>query len=63
MPIKKEYTKDGIKLTHPSGVVTVTKIEDLRRMKDSNTVEISRLQEENRQLDNDITQLEAVRKT
>ncbi len=33
MPIKTEYTKDGLKLTHPTGVVQVLSIKDLTRLK------------------------------
>ena len=32
MDIQKEYTKDGIKLTHPSGIITITTLAELRAL-------------------------------
>jgi len=32
--IKKEYTKEGLKLTHPSGFIALTTLVMLRRLKD-----------------------------
>ena len=33
--MKIEYTKDGMKILHPTGVVQVLRIEDLTRLKNS----------------------------
>ena len=43
--IIKEYTDKGIKLTHPSGLVTVTTIDALRRQKEREQASIKKSEE------------------
>lgn len=45
MQIKVEYTKDGIKLTHPSGVIEITTLDALRRDKEDMQVRIKKSEE------------------
>lgn len=43
--IKKEYIKEGLKLTHPSGVVQVLSVEALTRLKNSREKHRARINE------------------
>jgi len=45
MEIKREYTKDGLKLTHPSGVVQVLSMEALMSLKNSQEQHRARISE------------------
>jgi len=54
MDIKKEYTKEGIKLTHPSGVVTITTLDALRRIKEQKQEQIKKSEEMLQEIGQDI---------
>lgn len=43
--IKKEYTKEGIKLTHPSGYVVIETVDALRRRKENIQAQIKKSKE------------------
>jgi len=59
--IKKEATAEGMKLTHPSGVISLLTTEQLQRMKDLNLEEISRLQGMIARLDANIAAVQAAK--
>jgi len=50
--IKKEYTKEGLRLTHPSGVVQVLSVEALTSLK-------NRQEQRRTRIDEDITRINA----
>jgi len=52
MEIKIEYTKSGLKLTHPSRVVQVLSIEDLTKAKNSQ-------EQRKTEINNDIARINA----
>ena len=53
--IKKEYTKEGLKLTHPSGVVQVVSAEALTSLKNSREQRRARIDENITRINADIT--------
>jgi len=52
MEIKEEYTKEGLKLTHPSGAVQVLSVETLTSLKD-------RQEQRQTRINKDITRINA----
>jgi len=54
MEIKKEYTREGIKLTHPAGVIAITTITALRRIKAQTQERIKKSEEMLQQIAQDI---------
>ncbi|MDD5457867.1 MAG: hypothetical protein PHF37_00515 [Phycisphaerae bacterium] len=55
----KEYTKDGLKITHPSGVIIIHTKEQLQSQVTSNQQTIDLLANDNLRLQNDIDQITA----
>ena len=58
--IKKEYTKEGIKLTHPSGVVSITTLSSLGIFREQIQAGIQRLTQRIQSLDADISAVKAL---
>ena len=62
MSIKKEFITKGMKLTHPSGAVTITELEDLRKHKAHQIRALAFLQQQIDQTDEYIKEIEALQK-
>lgn len=58
--MKITYIKEGMKITHPSGVVQILSLEDLIRLKDKRAQRISDLNTDITRLDSDITKVKKV---
>lgn len=55
-----EYTKDGLKLTHPTGVVQVLSIEDLTRLKNRQEHRKAKITEDITRLNTHITETQKI---
>ena len=61
--IKKEYTKEGLKLTHPSGFIQVLSVEALTSLKNSQEQHRTRIEENITRISADITATQKIVKT
>ena len=63
MPIQKELIREGMRLRHPSGVVTTTAIGELQKLREFTLRSISFFQKQIKMINTNIERLEALRKT
>jgi uncharacterized FlgJ-related protein len=62
MPMKIEHIHAGLRIKHPSGVVVVTALAQLRKVKESTLRQIAFLQQQVNFIDADIAKVEEKRK-
>ncbi len=58
----KTFIKAGMRIKHPSGVITTTALKELRGLRESNLRSIDFFKEQIRMIDEDIARVEAVGK-
>jgi len=58
--IKKVYTKDGLKLTHPSGVVQVLSVEALTSLKNSREQHKAEIEKDITRINTDIAAVQKI---
>ena len=63
MHMEKEYIAAGLRIKHPSGVVVVEALGNMRKVKESTLRQIAFLQNQVKLIDADITKVEAIRKS
>lgn len=55
------YTKEGMKITHPTGVIQILSVEDLTRLKNSQEQRKAEINEEITQINAHITEAQKVK--